>query len=151
MESVDNLRAVPQSLTAIAMASLVDQGLLGYGDRISQHWPQFQGGGKEEVTVADLMRHEAGLASLDTPVSVEDTWTENIKRNAVGAVIEAETCRYPDTGRRDYHSLTRGWVANEVRVSTKFRNHFNSTSACHLNMVLIKIFLGLDRFLHLKY
>ena len=92
------------------MASLVDQGLLGYEDRISQHWPQFQGGGKEEVTVADLMRHEAGLASLDTPVSVEDTWTENIKRNALGAVIEAETCRYPDTGRRDYHSLTRGWV-----------------------------------------
>ena len=102
------------------MASLVDQGLLGYGDRISQHWPQFQGGGKEEVTVADLMRHEAGLASLDTPVSVEDTWTENIKRNAVGAVIEAETCRYPDTGRRDYHSLTRGWVANEVRGQRNF-------------------------------
>ena len=111
------------------MASLVDQGLLGYGDRISQHWPQFQGGGKEEVTVADLMRHEAGLASLDTPVSVEDTWTENIKRNAVGAVIEAETCRYPDTGRRDYHSLTRGWVANEVRVLTKFRDNFNNVGS----------------------
>ena len=126
------------------MASLVDQGLLGYEDRISQHWPQFQGGGKEEVTVADLMRHEAGLASLDTPVSVEDTWTENIKRNAVGAVIEAETCRYPDTGRRDYHSLTRGWVANEVRVATKFRENFNNigslqVSAYHLNKVVVWI------------
>ena len=44
----------------------MDQGLLGYEDRISQHWPQFQGGGKEEVTVADLMRHE--VLELQTKV-----------------------------------------------------------------------------------
>ena len=107
-----------------SVAMLCRQGLLSYGERISRYWPEFAEHGKEEVTVADLMRHEAGLASLDTPVSVEDTWTENIKRNAVGAVIEAETCRYPDTGRRDYHSLTRGWVANEVRVSTEYTKSF---------------------------
>ena len=98
----------------IIFTSLCPQGLLSYGEKISRYWPEFAEHGKEEDTVADLMRHEAGLASLDTPVRVEDTWTENIKKNAIGSILEKEQCRYPEGQKREYHAITRGWVANEI-------------------------------------
>ena len=103
-----------QSLTAICMAMLVDQGLLSYHDKISQHWPEFGQNGKESTTVAELMRHEAGLAAFDTSLQPSDLQTEAIKSNSVGAVVERQTPCFPATGRRQYHAVTRGWVANEL-------------------------------------
>lgn len=39
---------------------------------------------------------------------------ENIKRNCLGEVIARQKCVYREVGRREYHAITRGWVANEV-------------------------------------
>ena len=113
-DSLTNVFSSTKSLTAIALASLHDKGLLEYTDKISQHWPEFGQNGKENITVADLMRHEAGLAYLETPLRIEDTLSENIKKNAVGSIIEKEKHHYPETGTREYHALTRGWIANEL-------------------------------------
>ena len=110
--------------------SLAFQGLLKYTEKISSYWPEFGQNGKEDITVADLLRHEAGLAQFDLPLNVEDTLRginmsrlshfrsfislENIKKNNIGSVIEKLTPHWPEYGPREYHSLTRGWVANEV-------------------------------------
>ena len=51
------------------------QGLMKYTEKISTYWPEFGQNGKENITVADLLRHEAGLASFDLPLNVEDTLT----------------------------------------------------------------------------
>ena len=122
-DTLTNVFSSTKSLTAIALASLHDRGLLGYNDKICQHWPEFGQNDKQDITVADLMRHEAGLAYLASPINVEDTLTGNIKRNAIGSIIEREKCHYPKTGKREYHSLTRGWIANELfrRVDKKRR------------------------------
>jgi len=105
-----------KSLEAIAVASLVSRGLLGYDDRITQHWPEFGAAGKASVTVADLMRHEAGLANFSTSLALEDLFTDRLKQNAIGRIIEGHP---PDFGprdgeRRQYHALTRGWIVNEL-------------------------------------
>ena len=60
------------------------------------------------------MRHEAGLANPHTPIPPESTLRENIKKNAIGAMYEQETMEFPSYGKREYHALTRGWVANEI-------------------------------------
>ena len=39
---------------------------------------------------------------------------ENIKKNAIGSVIEKVEPHWIEPGRREYHGMTRGWVANEV-------------------------------------
>merc|ERR1712241_182576 len=103
-----------KSITAIAMAALVDLGLINYSDKICQLWPEFAENGKGDVTIADLMRHEAGLANFDTPIEMEDTLRENIKKNSLGEVIARQKCVYPEGGKREYHAITRGWVANEI-------------------------------------
>ena len=50
-------------------------------------------------------------------------YTENIKKNNIGSVIEKVTPHWPEEGPREYHGLTRGWVANEVfrRLETQGR------------------------------
>ena len=114
-DSLANVFSSSKSLAAIAISSLVGRGLLDYKERIATYWPEFAANGKEALTVADLMRHEAGLASFDTSLRREDLLAERIKQNPIGAVIEAQTPRFPDwEGRREYHAITRGWIANEL-------------------------------------
>lgn len=115
-DSLVNVFSSGKSLEAIAMASLIDKGLINYTEKIADHWPEFAANDKADVTIADLMRHEAGLASFDSSLNPTDLFTENIKQNAVGAVIEKQSPRYPEHSddKREYHAITRGWVANEI-------------------------------------
>jgi len=102
-----------KSLTAIALAWLYDQGLLDYDAKIAEYWPQFGQNGKEDITVADLMRHEAGLPAAG-PVPVEDCLPESIQQNKVGTMLESEEAKWAVEGKRAYHAFSRGWIANEV-------------------------------------
>ena len=115
-DSLINVFSSGKNFEAIAIASLVGKGLLSYDARITQYWPEFGANGKDGLTVADLMRHEAGLANFDTSLDMEDLFTGNIKQNAVGRIIEAHAPSYgaTDGGKREYHALTRGWIVNEV-------------------------------------
>ena len=113
-DSLVNIFSSGKSLEAIAVGALVSRGLIAYDARITQYWPEFGAQGKEGVTVADLMRHEAGLANFDTPLDAEDLFTENIKKNAVGQVIEQHAPSYSPGGKREYHAITRGWIVNEL-------------------------------------
>ena len=115
-DSIVNIFSSGKSLEAIAMASLVGKGLLDYKAKIVDYWPEFGANGKGEVTVADLMRHEGGMAAFQTSLDPEDLLVANIKENRVGRVIEGHSLRFPkgNGGKREYHALTRGWIVNEV-------------------------------------
>ena len=103
-----------KSITAIMMAMARDRDLLEYSDRISKHWPEFAQEGKEDITIADLMRHEAGLANLSNPLEIEDLLPENIKKNAAGEKLVRCVPSYPEGGKREYHAFSRGCLANEI-------------------------------------
>ena len=113
-DSLVNIFSSGKSLEAIAVGMLAGRGLIDYDARITEYWPEFGANGKEGVTVADLMRHEAGLANFDTSLDARDLFTENIKKNAVGQVIEQHGLSFPPDGRREYHAITRGWIVNEL-------------------------------------
>ena len=51
-----NIFSSSKSITALAMASLVSDGLVRYEDKISHHWPEFGAAGKVDITLAELMR-----------------------------------------------------------------------------------------------
>ena len=114
--SIVNVFSSGKSLEAIAIAHLVGRGLLDYSARVADYWPEFGAHGKGKLTVADVMRHEGGLAALQTSLEAEDLLPENIKQNKVGAVIEGHALRFPtaNRGNREYHAITRGWIVNEL-------------------------------------
>jgi len=114
-DSLVNVFSSGKTLEAITLAMLFDQGLLDYNAKITDYWPEFAGG-ESATTVADLMRHEAGLAAFDTTIEPAQLQPEQIKENALGAVIERQQQKFPQgtDGPREYHAMTRGWIANEV-------------------------------------
>jgi CubicO group peptidase (beta-lactamase class C family) len=114
-DSIVNVFSSGKSLEAIAIASLVDKGLLRYEAKIVEYWPEFGAQEKSSLSIADLMRHEAGLAAFDTSVDPNDLLSENLKKNPIGSIIEGHRQNYPKTGnKREYHAITRGWIVNEV-------------------------------------
>ncbi|MEM9175968.1 MAG: serine hydrolase domain-containing protein [Myxococcota bacterium] len=115
-DSLVNIFSSGKSMESIALASLHGRGLLDYDKKIADYWPEFAQNGKQDLAVADLMRHETGLASFDRSLDPEALFPENLKKNAIAPTVEAQRARFPerDDTRREYHALTRGWIANEV-------------------------------------
>jgi len=115
-DSIANIFSSGKSLETIAIASLVGKELMRYEAKITEYWPEFGANGKEALTVAELMRHEAGLAAFNVSIDPADLLSENIKQNKIGSIIEAHPQKFRDDGgsTREYHAITRGWIVNEV-------------------------------------
>ena len=114
-------------ITAIVVAWLVDQGHLDYQAKIKDYWPEFTGGGKDDITVEQLLKHNAGLSSLPRyTLRMEDLFPENLSKGGVAEILEKMTCRFPskETKWLSYHAMTRGWILNEIarRVDPKKRS-----------------------------
>ena len=118
-DSLVNVFSSGKSLESILLAMLADRGLLDFNARVIDYWPEFQGSDenpdKRAMTVADVMRHEAGLAQLDHIFAPADLQAPALHENAVGKVLENHPLSYPEQDSpRQYHAITRGWIANEI-------------------------------------
>ena len=58
------------------MALLVDKGLVQYEEKVATYWPEFAQGGKDEITVADVMRHSGGVPWFMDPETCEPGQTK---------------------------------------------------------------------------
>ena len=110
-----------KNMEAIAMAMLVDRGLVDYDDPVTMYWPEFGANGKDRVTLADVMRHEGGVPFLVDPKSPSDSKdTIVITPEDVANVdaLEMKICAAADSPAGDnprmYHSITRGWLVNGI-------------------------------------
>ncbi len=126
-ESINPIFSSSKSITALVVAMMADRGLLDFNEKIADRiWPEFGENGKADITVATLMRHDAGLMGFPKGVvpDATDMTTERIKENAMGKIIEKMGPPFaPDWEKRWYHALSRGWIANEIvrRVDPKGR------------------------------
>ena len=95
--NADSLQLIFSStkiLESLCFASLVDKGLINYDDLVTKHWPEYES--KDEGTkIEDVMRHECGLVHLNKSVAWEQTQREEIKKNALGSIIEQSERFYP--------------------------------------------------------
>src|SRR5215831_14404685 len=78
---------------------------------INQHvagfWPEFAQAGKDKVTLAQLLSHQAGLCALDRPVDVLDY-------DAVIRALEAQKPLWAPGTAHGYHARTFGFLLDEV-------------------------------------
>ena len=103
----------------------MDSRLLDYNQSVRSIFPEFCQEDKEEDvgTIADLMKHELGLPILSKTIQREDMLVKNIKNNSMGKLLEGEQLAFKSGSMREYHMLTRGFIANEIvrRVDPKGR------------------------------
>ena len=78
------------------MASLIDRGLLpSYDATVASVWPGFAANGKGDVTVAALLKHEAGLAGLAGAFDVEDATAEGVRGKRLSGYLEGQEKDFP--------------------------------------------------------
>ena len=97
---------------------LVDKGLLEYDDKVSTYWPEFAQNGKSEITIRQLLCHEAGLYKISDMIEgIEEIYCWD---TMIDALARARPVHVPGMSH-GYHGLTYGWLIGEViqRVTKK--------------------------------
>jgi CubicO group peptidase (beta-lactamase class C family) len=75
--------------------------------RVTEFWPEFGQAGKENITLAQLLSHQAGLCALDRRVEVTDY-------DAVIHALEAQAPLWPPGTAHGYHARTFGFLLDEL-------------------------------------
>ena len=75
--------------------------------RVAEFWPEFAQAGKEKITLAQLLSHQAGLAALDRQVNVLDYPT-------VIDALEKQKPNWPPGMAHGYHARTFGFLLDEL-------------------------------------
>jgi CubicO group peptidase (beta-lactamase class C family) len=76
-------------------------------ERVAEFWPEFTQAGKQEITLAQLLSHQAGLCALDRRVDVLDY-------DAVIRALEAQEPLWPPGTAHGYHARTFGFLLDEL-------------------------------------
>ena len=109
-DTIANVYSSTKGVAAAASAMLVDRGQLDVERPVVDYWPEFGQSGKSEITVRDLLTHEAGLAGVDEelPDGAVLDWD-----HMVGA-LERQAPMWTPGKHMGYHAITYGWLVGEV-------------------------------------
>jgi len=107
-ETVWLLYSNTKVITAAALWALAEDGALRLTDRIAQHLPGFEAGGKEGITFIQLLTHQAGFPNAEVP---QAAWED-------AARLREVVCGFPlewEPGSRvRYHPGAAHWTAAAV-------------------------------------
>jgi CubicO group peptidase (beta-lactamase class C family) len=110
---------------ACVLHALQERALDPRDTRVSELWPEFGAAGKGDVTIAQLMSHQAGLPVLNEPVEVWDY-------EAVVAALAAEPPHWTLGDGHGYHPRTFGFLMDELvrRITgVRIREYWRTTFA----------------------
>jgi CubicO group peptidase (beta-lactamase class C family) len=104
-----------KGLASTVVHRLAERGELAYDEPVATYWPEFAAGGKDRVTVRDLLTHRAGLWSVRAVAERPEDLLDHL---AMEERLAARAVQAP-TERSAYHAITYGWlVAGLVRRVT---------------------------------
>ncbi len=100
-----------KGVVATAAHRLADRGELDVDAPVAEYWPEFKAAGKEDVRVANLLDHSAGLHMLRGVVPDAATLLD---WDATTSALAATAPAYPPGTRHGYHAVTYGYLVGEV-------------------------------------
>src|SRR5262245_50458187 len=104
------VHSASKGLAAMTLAVAHSRGWLDYDERISTYWPEFAQQGKAEITVRQLLAHQAGLFAFDE--LGDRTTLADLDRLA--AVLARQKPAHEPGSRQVYHALTLGYYEGEI-------------------------------------
>ncbi|MFC1645756.1 serine hydrolase [Candidatus Omnitrophota bacterium] len=118
------IRSVTKIMATLVMMMFHDQGRLNFDDRVAKHWPEFAQNGKENITIAHILSHRAGIPFLSHSLLVETKVPRVIigDRENIASAIEETTPVWKPGEKNGYHGMTIGMVPDEIvaRLTGKF-------------------------------
>ena len=109
-----------KGLAAMTLAIAHSRGWLDYDEQVSKYWKEFAQNGKENITVRQLLAHQAGLFAFDEPV--EMSTVADLDRLAI--VMARQKPAWEPGTRQAYHAVTIGFYEGELlrRVDPQHRS-----------------------------
>ena len=134
-DTLVNVFSTTKGVSSIAVAHAHSRGLFDYDAPVAQYWPEFAAAGKEQVTVRQLLSHQAGLCAIDAPLTLDALADADRVADAIGAQQPAWT----PGDYHGYHGITLGWYESELvrRVDPQHRTigrYFADEVAAPLNL-----------------
>ncbi len=98
-------------VTACVAALCAERGQFGYDDKVADHWPDFAQNGKGDVTIAQLLSHQAGLSGITDPQWQASDWFD---RDKLEATLAAQAPLFTPGSVSGYHPVTFGPLVDAV-------------------------------------
>ena len=112
--------SVTKGMAAVAMTVAHARGLFELDEPVASYWPEFAKAGKGDITVRQLLAHQAGLVAIDQ--RLDATVLADFDRLA--AILGRQSPAWQPGSRHGYHTLTLGWYQSELirRVDPQHRS-----------------------------
>lgn len=109
-DTIVNVYSTTKTMTALTALWLADQGALRFEEKVAHYWPEFAAEGKQDVTVAQLMSHAAGLSGFAEPMQPDDLYDWEL----VTSRLAAQAPFWAPGTAPGYHAVTQGFLVGEV-------------------------------------
>ncbi len=108
-----------KGMASMGVAVAHSRGLFDYDERVATYWPEFAQAGKANVTVRQLLSHQAGVCAIDEPLDLEKLSDPD----KVAAALAKQKPAWEPGTRHGYHGISLGWYESELvrRVDPKHR------------------------------
>jgi CubicO group peptidase (beta-lactamase class C family) len=104
------VHSTTKGISAMTLALAHARGWLDYDVPVVRYWPEFGQAGKKDVTVRQLLGHEAGLVCLDENLSVDRLRD----LDDVARVLARQKPAWRPGTRHGYHAMTIGLYMQEL-------------------------------------
>ena len=118
-------------IVAAALWSLAERGAFSFTDRVADHVPEFARGGKEAITILQLITHQGGFPNAQVP---EVAWSDHGRLREVVCDFPLE---WAPGSRIVYHTGAAHWVAAvliEALTGRDFRDVVRDTVTAPLGL-----------------
>jgi CubicO group peptidase (beta-lactamase class C family) len=109
-DTIVNVFSTTKGVAALAVAVAASRGLIDYDAKVAEYWPEFAQGGKGDVTVRQLLSHQAGLVAIKPPL----TLAEIADPERLAAKIAGQVPAWVPGTRYGYHAATLGWYQSAL-------------------------------------
>ena len=109
-DTVSIIFSCTKAAVALCAHILIDRGKLDLYAPVTDYWPEFGKNGKENITVAMMLNHSAGLPAFRDPIKKDGfaDWDYMVHR------LEDEPPFWEPGTRNGYHMITFGWTIGEL-------------------------------------
>lgn len=100
-----------KGFAALALALAHSKGYFSYDEKVSTYWPEFAQNGKENITIRQLLAHQAGLSPLHAlPIQT----FEDLDTARLATVLAASPPAWEVGKMHGYHAWTIGALMGEI-------------------------------------
>ncbi|MFW9904454.1 MAG: serine hydrolase domain-containing protein [Candidatus Thorarchaeota archaeon] len=132
-----------KGLSSLALAVAHSRGLFDYDETVATYWPEFAQNGKENITIRQLLSHQAGLCAIDEPLTLPIL----ADLDRLASVLAKQKPAWEPGTKHAYHALSLGYYESELvrRTDSQHRSigqYFQDELATPLNL---EFYIGLPQ------